>query len=112
MGPPSLDSRYLTAEELDRYAREPRAIRLATYRYRDADPASPPRLGFVIDDGPPAPCVDAHGERVDLYGNTSLAVAALQAQAHELEELHREVAALRESREAALGARALRGQNR
>ncbi len=89
------DIHYLTAQDVARYARELRAIRLATYRYRDAPASAAPRLGFVIDDGPPTPCVEATGERVDLYGYASLAVAALQEQAREIDVLRSEVAALR-----------------
>lgn len=89
------DVRYLDDEDLDRRYVELRALRLATYRYRDARPTSPERLGFVIDDGPPAVCVAGDGETVDLYGYTSLTVAAVQAQARRIEELEREVAGLR-----------------
>ncbi len=89
------DIRYLTPEDLARHARELRAIRLATYRYRHAPVSSTPRLGFVIDDGAPPPCLEPGGDRVDLYGYTSLAVATLQVQAREIEVLRSEVAALR-----------------
>ena len=89
------DIRYLTTEELERDARDLRAIRLATYRYRDASASSAPRLGFVIDDGVPAACLEPGGDRVDLYGYASLAVATLQIQAREIEALRGEVAALR-----------------
>ena len=89
------DVRYLSAQDLALRARELRAIRLATYRYRGAPASSAPRLGFVIDDGAPAACLAGGGGQVDLYGYTSLAVATLQAQALEIEELRSEVAALR-----------------
>jgi hypothetical protein len=98
------DIRYLTSEEVGRYARDLEAIRLATYRYREASPSSPVRLGFVIEDGPPSPALDAAGDHVDLYGYTSLAVAALQAQAAQIAELRREVASLRRALEAERGA--------
>jgi hypothetical protein len=98
------DIRYLTAGEVERFARDLGAIRLVTYRYRDASPSSPMRLGFIIDDGPPAPALDVAGDHVDLYGYTSLAVAALQAQAGEIAELKREVAALRRTLAAGRGA--------
>lgn len=89
------DIRYLADADIDgRYA-ELRGLRLATYRYRDAGPASPKRLGFIIDDGPPAVCIAGRGDSVDLYGYTSLTVAAVQAQARRIEQLEREVAELR-----------------
>ena len=89
------DVRYLDDVDLDRRYAELRALRLATYRYREAGPTSPERLGFMIDDGPPTVCVAGRGDSVDLYGYTSLAVAAVQAQARRLEELEREVATVR-----------------
>lgn len=87
------DLRYLTTEDLDRYARELRRIRLASYRYRGVP--GPPRLGFVLEDQPPEAAVDPERDMVDLYGYTSLAVAALQAQAREVDALKIEVAELR-----------------
>lgn len=88
------DLRYLSAGDLDRYARELRGIRLATYRYRGVP--GPTRLGFVLEDEPPgAAAVDPERDMADLYGYTSLAVAALQAQAREIDALKGEVAELR-----------------
>lgn len=71
-------------------------VRLATYRYRGARDDGREHLGFVIDDLPASsPAVAADGQRVDLYGYTSMTVAALQAQAEEMQRLQAEVAALR-----------------
>ncbi len=89
------DIRYLGPEELERRYAELRALRLATYRYRQAGTGSGERLGFIIDDGPPSVCVSASGDTVDLYGYTSLAVAAVQAQAAHIAALERELAELR-----------------
>ncbi|MGH7896283.1 MAG: hypothetical protein ACREQL_16575, partial [Candidatus Binatia bacterium] len=52
-------------------------------------------LGFIIDDVGTSPAVAADGGHVDLYGYTSMAVAAIQAQQKRIEALEREVAALR-----------------
>jgi hypothetical protein len=87
------DIRYLKEEDLDRYAQELRGVKLATYRYRGADPS--PRLGFLLEDHPPQEAVDPERDMADLYGYTSLAVAAFQVQARQIEELQREVARLR-----------------
>jgi ribosomal protein L29 len=87
------DLRYLSAQDLDRYAHELRRIRLATYRYRGA--SGPTRLGFVLEDLPPGAVVDPERDMADLYGYTSLAVAALQAQAREIDALKSQVAELR-----------------
>lgn len=68
-------------------------MRLATWRYKQ-DP-SKQHLGFIIDDNEQYHAVDPARDMVDLYGYTSLAVAALQVQAREIEALRREVAELR-----------------
>jgi hypothetical protein len=89
------DVRYLEPDDLRRLYDELLRHRLATYRYATADEGSTPRLGFIIDDVPTSPAVDASGERVDLYGYASMAVAAVQAQARDIERLRDEVEALR-----------------
>ena len=86
------DVRYLTDEEREAVAREVRGIRLARYRYLGSDV---PRLGFVLEDDPPAAVVDRDRDMVDLYGYSSLAVAALQVQERRIEALEREVRELR-----------------
>jgi len=87
------DVRYLDGDDIRRLRDALMRFPLATYRYR----GGPPRrhLGFVIDDIEPSPSVDASGDAVDLYGYTTMAVAALQAQEAELRTLRREVAELR-----------------
>jgi hypothetical protein len=89
------DIRYLDADERQRQHDALVRLPLATWRYRTEDAEAPPRLGFLIDDVGAAPCVQPSGERVDLYGYTSMAVAAVQVQAEEIEALRSEVAALR-----------------
>lgn len=89
------DIAYLTPAELAQRYEELRALRLASYRYRDADPKAPRRLGFLIDDAPGAAAVDPERDMIDLYGYMSVAVAALQVQAQKIEALEREVAQLR-----------------
>jgi hypothetical protein len=76
------------------------AVPLSTWRYTDQDPASPAHLGFIIEDLAPAgghhPAVRPGGERVDLYGYTSLTLAAVQEQQAQLEALRAQNAALEE----------------
>lgn len=84
--------RYIERRDLVRYRDELLHIRLATWRYAH-DPKRK-RLGFLIDDDEGSVAVDASRDRVDLYGYTSLAIAALQAQAHEIEALERRIAKL------------------
>ena len=103
------DIRYLDGADRQRQHDAVIRLPLATWRYRTESAASPLRLGFLIDDVGAAPCVQPSGERVDLYGYTSMTVAAVQVQAEEIEALRRDVAALR--REVArLGAPPRRGE--
>jgi len=97
------DIHYLSADELARYERELRELRLATWRY--AHDPSKKRLGFIIDDSEGSVAVDAARDLVDLYGYTSLAVAALQLQAQQIETLKAEVAALKKQRSRPTGGR-------
>jgi hypothetical protein len=91
---------YLGPSELERIHHQVRALKLATYRYRFQAEDAPRRLGFMLDDQPGSPAVDPERDMVDLYGYTSMAVAALQAQAQEIETLQREVTELRQGLEA------------
>lgn len=85
---------YLAPEERRRYANTLLATRLATWRYA-ITPAARPSLGFIIDDGIAPEAITADGTRVDLYGYTSLAVAAVQEQSEEIARLRAELMALR-----------------
>jgi hypothetical protein len=64
-------------------------------RYTTDAAAAPERLGFLIDDTQQTPAVAPDATHIDLYGYTSMVVAAVQAQAKEIEALRREVAELR-----------------
>ena len=64
---------------------------LATYRYKSESETDREHLGFIIDDIAPSPAVQPSGERVDMYGYQTMAVATLQIQARELAALRREV---------------------
>jgi len=88
------DVLYLGEGELERLHAELRRFRLATYRYR-ALPAGRERLGFIIEDVEPSAAVDGERDSVDLYGYASMAVAAVQVQARQIESLQAEVSALR-----------------
>jgi hypothetical protein len=87
------DIKYLAPEELRRYHDELLGLRLATWRYKH-DP-SRERLGFILDDHEASMASDGPRNMVDLYGYTSLAVATLQLQAQQIEELRRQVEELR-----------------
>jgi hypothetical protein len=89
------DIRYL--DEAERQRQHDAVVRmpLATWRYRTEEADAPARLGFLIDDVGSAPCVMPSGQRVDLYGYTSMTVAAVQVQEREIEALRAEIHALR-----------------
>jgi len=87
---------YLSPEELAAVERELMAVKLARWHYTDESPDAT-RLGFLIDDVPGSPAVRPNGEQVDLYGYTSMAVAALQAQAAQIEALETRLKALETS---------------
>jgi hypothetical protein len=90
------DIRYLDADDRRHLADQVLSLRLATYRYREPLPSAASHLGFVIDDvAGPSPSIASDGDHVDLYGYTSMAVAAIQQQAAEIAALRAEVASLR-----------------
>jgi hypothetical protein len=90
--------KYLGPSELERLREELLGMKLATWRYKH-DPARE-RLGFIIEDQPPAsPAVDPGRALVDLYGYASLAVATIQTQAKEIEALRRELAEVKRALE-------------
>jgi len=92
--------RYLTAADRKRVHDELVAFRLATWEYRAPLADGKRHFGFIIDDVGSSPSVEPNGSVVDLYGYTSMAVAAFQEQAAQIDELKREVAQLRKDLEA------------
>ena len=89
------DIHYLAFDDLRRVADQVRSLRLATWKYLDPKIASGTRLGIIVEDAPASDAVDPRGDRVDLYGYTSMAVAAAQVNARDVDDLRREVEALR-----------------
>jgi len=90
------DIHYVSDAERVQYQRELLEMKLAIWRYKH-DPAKQ-RLGIIIDDNEGSAAVDARRDQLDLYGYTSMVVAALQVQAREIEALKRQVAALKKAR--------------
>ncbi|MDI1447537.1 hypothetical protein [Polyangium sp. 6x1] len=90
------DISYLSQREVEALADEAMTMRLSTWRYKGEHAALRPHVGFLIDDMPESAAVAANGERVDLYGYTSMAIAATQVQDQRLDALERELAAMRE----------------
>jgi hypothetical protein len=86
---------YLGARDRRRIAQELARFKLATYEYKDPALAGKRHLGFIIEDVPGSPAVDRDANMVDLYGYTSMLVAAVQAQSAEVARLKAELARLR-----------------
>jgi hypothetical protein len=87
------DIRYLSSEERAKLADDVQTIPLVRYRYKDGPERQ--HLGFIIEDVEPSPSVDSAHDQVDLYGYTSMAIAALQEQRREIEALKAELKGLR-----------------
>jgi len=88
---------YLSEAEREATRQQLLALRLARWEYRGDLDDGAVHMGFLIDDAPTSPAVRPDGEHVDLYGYTSMAVAAIQQQQAELDELRAELKALREA---------------
>ena len=78
---------YLSEAERLRVAEDLARFKLATYEYRDPALGDRRYLGFIIEDVPGSPAVDRDGTMVDLYGYTSMLVAAVQAQGEAIAKL-------------------------
>ncbi|HXN45573.1 MAG TPA: tail fiber domain-containing protein, partial [Bryobacteraceae bacterium] len=83
---------YLSEAERQRVAEDLARFKLATYEYRDPALGDRRYLGFIIEDVPGSLAVDRDGTMVDLYGYTSMLVAAVQAQGEALAKLQNELA--------------------
>ncbi len=86
---------YLSDVEVAAIAEEATTMRLSSWHYKAEGDSSRRHVGFLIDDMPESIAVSESGERVDLYGYTSMAIAALQVQDKRLETLERELSAMR-----------------
>ena len=83
---------YLDDGELSELAQELLATPLARFRYK-GDISQTDQTGFLIEDVAPSPSVS--GDHVNLYGYTSMTVAALKVQAQQMQALEREVLQMR-----------------
>jgi Chaperone of endosialidase len=99
------DITYVSPTELDQLKDQLLAIRLATFRYKRGDQAR--HLGFILEDSPNIPASDMARSQVDLYGYASMAVATLQVQARQIEQLEADVDALSNEVESLAGRRHL-----
>lgn len=94
------DIRYLSDAEVEGVRDALMDVPLATWQYNADGAAAPTHLGFIIDDLGESPAVAESGDHVDLYGYTSMTVAALQAQQKQIDALSAQVKALQQALEA------------
>ncbi len=87
---------YLDAAEKARFYSELLGIKLATYKYNFGPMDQPDRLGFIIEDTRSEVALDPSKTQVDVYGYASMAVAALQVQAQQIDDLKTEVKRLQQ----------------
>ena len=87
---------YLLPDVTASFYSEVLQVPLATFRYESAPEDTRPQLGFIIEDIAPSLAVYDGLDKVDLYGYTSMAVAAVQVQAREIDALTSELDAMRE----------------
>jgi hypothetical protein len=92
---------YVSPATVDELGQAALDIRLATFRYKGGDGSR--HLGFIIEDNPAIFASDVKNGRVDLYGYTSMALAALQSQARHLEQIEAEIDVLSNEVEAMRG---------
>jgi hypothetical protein len=92
---------YLNEQQLREYHAQLVGLPLASYQYKDA-PGAGPQLGFIIEDIEPSAAVS--GDRVNMYGYLSMAVAAIQVQQEQIGALQRELEAVRAQLPAGEGA--------
>ena len=86
---------YLDIPERQQAAQQVLDTKLATWRYKWEEPGGKAHLGFIIDDQEHSPAVAPSGEQVDLYGYTSLTVAAIQAQQAQIDAQQAQILALK-----------------
>jgi hypothetical protein len=89
------DIDYVSDGQLQGLHDELMTMRLANWRYKSEPASARSHLGFLIDDNPESASVDRGGDKVDLYGYTSMAVAAAQVQNRRIEALEKELDTLR-----------------
>jgi hypothetical protein len=93
------DISYVGDAERQELASEALSIPLARYRYRSEPGGGKEHLGFIIDDlGEGSPAVAADRTHVDEYGYASMLLATVQQQQEQIDDLKRQLDALRKER--------------
>jgi hypothetical protein len=86
---------YLSDSEVASIADEATTMRLSSWHYKAEGESARRHVGFLIDDMPDSIAVSDSRERVDLYGYTSMAIAAVQVQDKRLQSLEQELVSMR-----------------
>jgi len=88
------DIAYLTPGEVDSLANEALALPLATWKYNDKALGGRTHVGIILEDAPGSPAVDGDKGMVDLYGYSTLSLAAAQSQAKKIDSLEKRIESL------------------
>lgn len=93
------DISYVDDAEQAALASQALETRLTEYRYKSEPEGAQRHLGFIIDDMPdPSPAVQGDRTHVDLYGYTSMLLATVQQQQKQIDDLKKQVDALKKPR--------------
>lgn len=87
------DVEYLDDAARAQIAEQALGIKLATYKYKNADQRE--RLGFILEDSPTVPAADMNAKQVDVYAYASMVLATVQEQQKKIEALEAQIATLK-----------------
>jgi hypothetical protein len=94
------DIHYLSDAEEKELQSQLRALRLASYRYKDSLDDGRTHVGYILEDSPDAASSDLARSRVDLYTYSTMAVATLHAQDEKIASLEAQMKELRARQDA------------
>jgi len=87
------DVEYLDDATRAQIAEQALGIKLATYKYKNADQRE--RLGFILEDSPNVPAADMNSKQVDLYAYASMVLATVQEQQKKIAALEAQLELLK-----------------
>ena len=87
------DVEYLDDAARAQIAEQALGIKLATYKYKNADQRE--RLGFILEDSPNVPAADMNSKQVDLYAYASMVLATVQEQQKKIAALEAQIEQLK-----------------
>jgi hypothetical protein len=83
------DVEYLDDAARAQIAEQALGIKLATYKYKNADQRE--RLGFILEDSPNVAAADMNAKQVDVYAYASMVLATVQEQQKKIDALQAEI---------------------